>query len=90
MSNEERLLYSCLNKTNFQKELPAILEYLNSCYYNIIEVNKGTSFKVQESQFVEFIIEKGIEHYYSSKLKLYFDLEEYDDEPVNEVKKEKE
>ncbi len=89
MNNEERLLYACLNKNNLLKELPLILEYLDVCYQNVLEVNKSKSFKIKENDYLEFILDKGIEHYFSSKLKLYFDLEDYDDEPQPSEAKEK-
>ena len=89
MNNEERLLYTCLNKSNFLKEMPMILEYLDNCYINVIEVNRNKSFKIEENVYIDFVIEYGINYYYSSKLKLYFDLEEYEDEEPKVEKKEK-
>ncbi len=82
LNNEERFLLACLHPTNMKSDLFQILEYLENLFGTITLVNQ----KGYEDFVVYYTIEKGLTHFYSSKIKLYVDdYEEEEEKPIEPV-----
>ena len=82
LNNEERFLLACLHPTNMKGDLYHILEYLEKLFSTIKMFNE----KGYEDFVTYYSIEKGLTHYYASKIKLYVDdYEEEEDKPIEPV-----
>ena len=79
MNEEERFLLACLHPENIKQDLNSLLDYLEKIYEAIKMVNQ----EGDENFIIQYSIEKGLNHFYSSKIKLYIpDDEDEVDLPI--------